>query len=213
MLKAHPLLRVLFSTLIVLMLLQQLHWAGRRLLAEISATPALAKLEWWSEWDIDPADAQWQPVKQSFQAALRHMPNDPELLAQMGDLYTQRLSDDALTEEQISQAVVLGSQSYRYSLMQRPTWVRDWDDLALIKYNQKLYADAEFQLALRQMVRFGRQRQGLMELVIDMSIKAWPELDDNTRDMLVTNTNIEQVRAQRSATKDLDVTTDSNVDF
>lgn len=195
-----PWQKLLVGIPVAALLMQQLYWGGSRLLAEFWAFPAVAKLEWWDEWDIDPADAEWRPVHERLERALRYMPDDPALLAQVGDSYTQRLSDDALTEAQVREAVVMGSQAYLGSLRQRPTWVRDWDDLALIKYNQQQYADADYQLALRQMTRFGSQRGGLMELLYDMAIQSWPELDDITRATLLEQTDIERVRERRAAT-------------
>jgi hypothetical protein len=182
------------------LLMQQLYWGGSRLLAEFWAFPAVAKLEWWDEWDIDPGEAEWRPMQQRVERALAYMPDDPELLAVQGDLYTQRLSDDVLSEAEVREAVVLGSRAYLGSLRQRPTWVRDWDDLALIKYNQEQYRDPDYQLALRQMTRFGAQRGGLMTLLYDMAIESWPELDETTRATLLERTNLAQVREQRAAT-------------
>lgn len=203
--KFRPVFTVLVGALLALLLLQQLSWAGHRLMAELWAFPAVSSLEWWDEWDIDPADAEWQPVHRGLKTALRYMPDDPELLAYMGDLYTQRLSDDALTDGQEYEAVAQGSQTYLNALKQRPTWVRDWDDLALIKYNQASYTDTEYQLALRQIVRFGAKRRGLMELLVDMSITSWAALDNNTRMMIVEHTDFEEVRSQRSASTAPDV--------
>jgi hypothetical protein len=174
---------LLYSLLAVLMLvlLLQLHWSGKRLLAETMAHPALVQMERWDDADIDPRDAEWEPVRVQLFSALQHMPEDPELLASFGDLYTQRLSDDYLSVAQTAEAVVLGSEAYLMSLAQRPTWVRDWDDLALIKYNQKLYDDDDFQLALRHMARFGQHRNGMMSLLTDMSAKSWDYLTPETR--------------------------------
>lgn len=197
--RLRPLLDVLVFCLLALLLLQQLQWSGRRLLAEALAYPAVARLAWWQHWDIDPDEAAWQPQREALAGALRYMPDDPELLANLGDLYTQRLSVDALDARQVNEAVYLGSQAYLQSLRQRPTWVRDWDDLALIKYNEGLYTDADYQLALRQMVRFGSQRGDQVGLVIDLGIESWGELDDVTRSIIVQRTNFEQVRAQREA--------------
>jgi hypothetical protein len=195
--KGHITSRVLVGFPVALLLVQQLYWGGERFVAQMSAFGGLATMDWWSEWDINPDEAQWQPVHEQLQGALSHTPRDPALLAELGDLYTVRRSDDTLTDTQDAEAVVLGSFAYLSALQQRPTWVRDWDDLALLKYNQQQYADADFQFALRQMARYGYRRSGMMELLADMSTKAWPELDEETRSMVAAVTDIEQRLSQQ----------------
>lgn len=195
-----PLQKVLIGIPVAALLMQQLYWGGSRLLAEMWAFPAVAQLEWWEEWDIQPAEAEWRPVHERLQRALAYMPDDPELLARVGDSYTLRLQDDTLSAAQAREAAAMGSFAYLGSLQQRPTWVRDWDDLALIKYNQQQYRDPDYQLALRQMTRYGAQRGDLMALLYDLAIESWAELDQFTRATLLEGTNIRQVQAQRAAT-------------
>lgn len=197
MMRGYSLSRVLVGIPVALLLMQQLYWGGERFMAQISAFGGLATMDWWSEWDIDPDDAQWQPVHEQLQRALLHTPRDPALLADLGDLYTMRRSDDTLTDAQDVQAVNLGTFAYLSALRQRPTWVRDWDDLALLKYNRQQYGDADFQFALRQMARYGYRRSGMMELLADMGSKAWPQLDEETRSMVAAVTDVEQKLAQQ----------------
>ena len=187
------------------LLLLQLQWSSQRLLAELKSRPALVQMERWSDADIDPDNAQWQPVMAQLMAALQHRPEDPELLARVGDLYTLRLSDDALTDAQIDEAQAQGGKHYRLSLAQRPTWVRDWDDLALIKYNQGLYQDEDYQLALRQMARFGRHRSNMMELLRDISISSWSDLGPKTRQMVAGVVEIVPLSMVAEGPTDLDL--------
>ncbi|MFV8819150.1 hypothetical protein [Haliea sp. E17] len=172
------------------MLCQQLLWGGLRLAAEWQALPASARMDWWSEWEVEPSEAEWQREYRRLQAALRLMPDDPALQAELGDLYTWRLGMEGLSNDQTFEAMDAGAQAYMASLSQRPTWVGDWDDLALILYNQRLYADADYQLALRQMARLGSRRGDMMDLLAELSASSWQALDTETRTMVVGATDV-----------------------
>jgi hypothetical protein len=192
--KTHPLLTVLVCTLVALLLLQQLHWAGQRLLAEFWAIPAVAKLEWWDEWDIDPGDAEWQPVHARFQAALRHMPYNPTLLSNMGRLYNIRLDDESLDEQEHDEAGALAIDYYQQVLALRPTWPWDWGNLTMLKYRLFLYEDSSYVEAFRTTARLGMRREDVALLLTELGLDTWSVLDEETRRVLAAIIDTESQR-------------------
>lgn len=165
----------LFPILLAVLLLVLSVAAAALGIAEIYRSEAATLTgEWfWSEAEEGPPAWAWEQVHRYLWLANRLAPFDPQILADLGELYERRVGDSLASESSADLDRALGY--YRQSLALRPAWPYAWADVALLKITQKRL-DAEFALAMQHALTLGPWQTVVQASIAGGGLSVWDKL-------------------------------------
>jgi len=138
-------------------------------------------MQFWTKQAGEPTHKDLVKMDTLYQSAIEHLTRDPGLLQVGGHLSEwHAYNASAGTEERkahFAEALV----RYRASIKERPTWPYTWFELSRAKVRAS-ELDSEFQIALKNAIRFGPNERKLQIEVVKLGLLAWEWLDDSTQD-------------------------------
>jgi hypothetical protein len=155
-------------------------------LADLYAGLARYDIKKWQTANKAPDRAQWHKALARLETALRREPGSPQILENMGRLYTWRALVPGSTAGEVTGAQQTAADYYRKSLVQRPTSPYTWANLALTKYSLE-ETDDEFMHAIRQAVFLGPWEPDVQILVADAGLGAWWKLPAEVQAVVLDN--------------------------
>lgn len=145
----------------------------------------------WQKWKQGEANATltlpyWLAARDYLRRAIRLDPSNPELLEMMGILYEEKGRRSPGLERDRNPFLVESIRYFEQSLKLRPGSAMTWANLALVHYQSGQH-EGPFRHALHRAVSLGPWEPGVLDIVSDVGLGAWPKLRPESKKLVTEN--------------------------
>jgi len=156
-------------------------------LADINVKSTQRSLLLW-ENDVNTLNkAEWTIAYDRVSKAIGQNPLNPELLTLMANVQEWKIYLDSGDVEN-SHYLTLALKNYRKAAELRPSWPYTWSHISLVKYRMG-EIDQEFQQAIEIATKSGPWEPGVQQIIAEVGLSAWQELDIGMREKIARNIN------------------------
>jgi hypothetical protein len=159
--------------------------AGFRGLADINVQSAKKNLMRWEDNVKTLNKPEWTIAHDDISKAVRQDPLNPELLTLMANVLEWKVYLDEGDEEN-NHYLRLALKNYRKAAELRPAWPYAWSQISLVKYRMG-EMDHELQQAIENATKTGPWEPGVQQIIAEVGLSVWEELDFATREIIVGN--------------------------
>lgn len=175
MLRKYALYLLLISSLVLA------YFSGRMMMAGFWARQLNTFLLDWESKNVEPNPKAWQVAFYAANKAIALYPAaNADYYDRLARVWEWKQFQHAFGDPSAHDSRLHALDAYRQSVVLRPLWPYTWGSLAYTKM-RLLQIDAEFSEALRNAVRLGPWRLRSNQQVAEMGLITWPDLDDETR--------------------------------
>jgi len=154
-------------------------------LADVEYQKARAFVERWENDFESFREEDWNKVVSYAKAAVDKDPDNPDVLSLMGSVYEWNTFRPE-NQRQNNQQRRLALEYYRKAVELRPQWPHTWNGIALLKFRMDEF-DQEFHSALKNAMELGPWEPRVQEIIAEVGLSAWEELDFAMRERIVQN--------------------------